>query len=49
MGVIDDKKIAEIAKLPENETVAAMITFGYPAEKGNDTTRLEISELCRFI
>ncbi len=49
MGVIDDKKIAEIANLPENETVAAMITFGYPDEKGGETTRLEVSEICRFI
>lgn len=49
MGVIDDKKIAEIVNLPENETVAAMITFGYPAEKGNPTTRLTVEELCRFI
>ncbi len=49
MGVIDDAKIAEIVNLPKNETVAAMITFGYPDHKGNPTTRLEVEELCRFI
>lgn len=49
MGVIDDKKIGEIVGLPKEETVAAMITFGYPDEKGNPTTRLSVDELCRFI
>ncbi len=49
MGVIDDKKIAEIVGLPEGETVAALVTFGYPDEEGNPTTRLELAELCRFI
>ncbi|MFI3250820.1 MAG: nitroreductase family protein [Eubacteriales bacterium] len=49
MGVIDDKKIAEIVNLPKEETVAAMITFGYPDEKGNPTTRLSVEELCHFL
>ncbi len=49
MGVINDKKIAEIVGLPEGETVAALITFGYPDEAGNPTTRLDVSQLCRFI
>ncbi len=49
MGVIDDKKIAEIVKLPEDETVAALITFGYPSEEGRETPRLSVEELSRFI
>lgn len=49
MGVIDDKKIAEIIKLPADETVAAVITFGYPAEEGRETPRMSVDELSRFI
>ncbi len=49
MGVIAADKIAQIAKLPEDETVAALITFGYPDEDGNKPTRKEVSEITRFI
>ncbi len=49
MGIIDDKSIAEIVNLPEDETVAALITFGIPAEEGRPTSRLTVDELCRFI
>lgn len=49
MGIIDDKKIAEIVSLPQGEAVAAMITFGYPAEEGRPTPRLSVDELCRFL
>lgn len=49
MGVIDDRKIAEIIGLPDDQTVAALITFGYPNEPGNPTTRLEVSKLCNFL
>ncbi len=48
MGVIAAEKIKEIAQLPENETVAALITFGYPDEEVSTTTRKEISEIVRF-
>lgn len=49
MGIIDDKNIAQIVNLPEEETVAALITFGIPAEEGRATPRLSVDELCRFI
>lgn len=49
MGVIHDKSIAKIVGLPENERVAALITFGYPAEEGRPTTRFTVDELCRFM
>ncbi|MFI3170499.1 MAG: nitroreductase family protein [Faecalibacterium sp.] len=48
MGVIDDEKIAKIINLPKNETVAAMIAFGYADDTGNPVSRKEISEICRF-
>ncbi len=47
-GVIDDKSIAEIIGLPADETVATVITFGYPDEVVAPTTRKEVSEITRF-
>ncbi len=49
MGVIDEKSISEIIDLPEDETVAALIVYGYPAEDVKPTPRKEIEELVRFI
>lgn len=49
MGVIDDEKIAQIINLPTNETVAAMVAFGYADDVGKPVSRREISEICRFI
>lgn len=49
MGVIDDKIIGDIIGLPETEIVAALITFGVPAEEGRPSARLEVSELCRYL
>ncbi len=48
-GVIDDKSIAKIIDLPENETVACVITFGHPAEEVKPTPRKDVSEIARFI
>lgn len=49
MGIIDSKFIADIVKLPENETVAALITMGYPAFEPKETPRLSVDELIRFV
>ncbi|MFI3322492.1 MAG: nitroreductase family protein [Rikenellaceae bacterium] len=49
-GIIDDKAIAEIISLPEGETVASIITFGY--EEGNHaaaTPRKSVDDLLRFV
>ena len=49
-GVIDDASISEIVSLPEEETVAALIVYGY--EDGphvKPTPRKEIDEILRFI
>ncbi len=48
MGVIAAEEIKRIAALPEGETVAALITFGYPDEKVAPTARKEVSEIVRF-
>lgn len=50
MGVIDEKSIAEIVHLPEEETVAALIVYGY--EEGNHaapTNRKNIEENMCFV
>jgi nitroreductase len=48
-GVIDDAAIAEIIGLPENETVAALIVYGYPDEHPVPTPRKPVEEILRFL
>ncbi len=48
-GIIDDEVIGKIANLPENETVAALITFGYPDEEPKTPRRKEVEDLIRFV
>ncbi len=48
MGVINDKAISEIAGLPEEETVAALIVYGYPNEVPAVTPRMEVEQIMRF-
>ncbi len=47
-GVIDDNIITEVAELPEEETVAAVIVYGYPDEKPEKTKRKDVEKLVRF-
>lgn len=47
-GVIDDESISEIVNLPEEETVAALIVYGYPDGEVKATPRKEINEIMRF-
>ena len=50
MGVIDEVKIAEIINLPENETVGAVIVYGYAIDETLPVpNRKEVSEILRFI
>lgn len=49
MGVIDDKAIGSIVNLPEDETVAALVVYGYPDETPNKTPRKAVEEITRFI
>ena len=49
-GVIDDKTISEIVNLPEEETVAALIVYGYEeGEHAAPTPRMEVEEIARFV
>ncbi len=49
MGVIDDVQLAKIAELPEDETVAALIVYGYPAQETAATPRKDVEDICRFM
>ncbi len=48
-GVIDDFAISQIIDLPDGETVAAVITMGYPDETPRTTPRHITAELTRFL
>lgn len=48
MGVINDASISSIAQLPKEETVAALIVYGYPDESPVQTPRLDVQDLMRF-
>ncbi len=48
-GVIDDESIAEIVGLPEEETVAALIVYGYEDGHPQPTPRKPVEEILRFI
>ena len=48
-GVIDDDSIAKIAQLPEDETVAALIVYGYEEGSTPETKRKAVDEILRFV
>lgn len=49
MGVINDEAISKIIDLPENETVAALIVYGYPeGEYPAQNSRKSVAEIARF-
>ncbi|MFA7165779.1 MAG: nitroreductase family protein [Desulfoplanes sp.] len=48
-GVIDDDSISQIANLPPEETVAALIVYGYGDEQPPATPRKTVEEIARFI
>ena len=45
LGVFDDKKFAEIAGVPEGQTVAAIIAMGYPVFEPDMPPRKSVDEL----
>ncbi|THB63047.1 MAG: nitroreductase [Desulfovibrio sp.] len=48
-GVIDEQSISEIVGLPEEETVAALIVYGYPDEQPPATKRKDTADIMRFV
>ncbi len=49
MGIIDVKNLATIAKLPQNESVAALIVYGYEDGETPLTPRKSVDEITRFV
>jgi len=49
MGVIDEDSISEIVDLPEEETVAALIVYGYEDGHPPATPRKDVEDIMRFI
>ncbi len=49
MGVIDEEGISKVAGLPEKETVAALIVYGYEeGEHGTPTPRKAVEDILRI-
>lgn len=48
LGVIDDESISKIVTLPAEETVAALIVYGYPDGKVTPPPRKKVEEIMRF-
>ncbi len=49
-GVIDDESTSKIVNLPEEETVAAIIVYGYEeGEHVKPTPRKKVDEILRFV
>ncbi|QEN08240.1 nitroreductase [Oceanispirochaeta crateris] len=49
MGLFDEDKVSEIIDLPENETVAAVIPYGYETKHPKAAPRKAIDEVVRYI
>ena len=50
MGIIDDESISKIVGLPEEETVAGLIVYGYEdGEHVKPTPRKDVADILRFI
>jgi nitroreductase len=49
MGVIDEDSISEIIGLPEEETVAAIIVYGYEDGHPPATPRKDVEDIMRFV
>ncbi len=48
-GVIDDAAIAGIVDLPDAESVAALIVYGYPEEEPKAPPRKGVEEISKYI
>lgn len=48
MGIINDETISKIVNLPEEESVAVLIVYGYPDENPAATSRMDVEDIMRF-
>jgi nitroreductase len=49
MGIIDDDSISKVVGLPGEETVAALIVYGYADEQPEPTPRKDVEDIMRFV
>ena len=50
MGIIDQDNLKQIANIPDDETVASLIVYGYPLTNDNKKTkRKPVEEISRYI
>ena len=45
LGVFDDRKVAEVLELPDDEVVAALVAIGFAEKTPGAPPRKEVSEL----
>ena len=49
MGLFYDEKVAEVINLPKDETVAAVIPYGYETKRPAAAKRKAVSEITRYL
>lgn len=49
MGIFDEQKVADIIKLPQSQSVSAIIALGYPNEQPTVPTKKTVDELLTII
>lgn len=49
IGILDDDKIAKLINLPKDQTVAAIIAYGYEKEHPKETKRMTVEEIVKYI
>ena len=49
MGVFEEDKVMEIAKIPEGQSVSVLIALGFPDEQPNAPKRKPVEDLLTFI
>lgn len=48
LGIFDDQKVKKVANIPDNQTVAALISMGYPDTLNAAPPRKEVADLLTF-
>lgn len=49
MGIFNEEKVAEVIGLPEGETVAAVIPYGYETKHPKAAPRMAVEEVTRYV
>ena len=49
MGIFDENKVRSVLELPEEQSVAALIAIGHPAEQPVCPKRKDVETLLHFV